>query len=107
MKKEILKALSEASAKLGYDLPTPEIALEKPKNPKHGDLSSNLALLLAGKTKQKPLDIANKLKDNISFDEKIIEKIEVAPPGFLNFSYGSVYRAAVLENILSDKSNYG
>ena len=107
MREQISKALSEASAKLGYEIQSSEIGLEKPKNRSHGDLSSNLALLLAGKSKQKPLVVANKLKENISFDEKIIEKIEVAPPGFLNFTYGSGYRAEVIETILSEKSNYG
>ena len=107
MKELLSKALSEASAKLGYKIPPSEIGLEKPKNRSHGDLSSNLALLLAGKSKQKPLVVANNLKENISLDEKIIEKIEVAPPGFLNFTYGSGYRTEVIETILSEKSNYG
>ena len=107
MKELLSKALSEAAAKLGYKIPSSEIGLEKPKNRSHGDLSSNLALLIAGKSKQKPLDVANKLKDNISFDEKIVEKIEVAPPGFLNFTYGSGYRAEVIETIISEKSDYG
>ena len=107
MKKQILKILSEASESFGHKIPPSEITLEKPKNPNHGDLSSNIALLLAGKTNQKPLDIANSLKDNISFDENFVEKIEVAPPGFLNFTYGAGYRAEVIEKILSDKSDYG
>ena len=107
MKKQILKILSEASESFGHKISPSEITLEKPKNPNHGDLSSNIALLLAGKTNQKPLDIANSLKDNISFDENFVEKIEVAPPGFLNFTYGAGYRAEVIEKILSDKSDYG
>jgi len=53
------------------------------------------------------LDIANKLKDNISLDEKFVENIEVAPPGFLNFTYGDEYRVEVIEKILSEKGNYG
>ena len=107
MKKQISEALSEAAASFGHKIPPSEIALEKPKNPEHGDLSSNLALLLAGKTAQNPLDIANNLMDNISIDEKFVEKIEVAPPGFLNFTYGDGYRAEVIEKILSEKSDYG
>ena len=107
MKKQISEALSEASASFGHKIPPSEIALDKPRNPKHGDLSSNLALLLAGKTAQNPLDIANNLKDNISFDENFVENIEVAPPGFLNFTYGDGYRAEVIEKILSEKSDYG
>ncbi len=107
MKKQILKILSEASESFGHKISPSEITLEKPKNPNHGDLSSNIALLLAGKTNQKPLDIANSLKDNISFDKNFVEKIEVAPPGFLNFTYGAGYRAEVIEKILSDKSDYG
>ena len=107
MRKQLSKALSEAAGSFGHKIPPSEIALEKPKNPKHGDLSSNLALLLAGKTGQNPLDIANNLKDNISFDKRFVENIEVAPPGFLNFTYGDGYRAKVIEKILSEKSNYG
>jgi len=56
MKKKISQALSEAAASFGHKILPSEIALEKPKNPKHGDLSSNLALLIAGKTSQNPLD---------------------------------------------------
>ena len=107
MKKQISEALSEAAAIFGHEIPPSDIALEKPKNPKHGNLSSNLALLIAGKTTQNPLDIANNLKDNISLDEKFVENIEVVPPGFLNFTYGDGYRTEVIEKILSEKSNFG
>ena len=107
MKNQISKALSDASESLGHAIQPSEIVLEKPKNPEHGDLSTNLALLLAGKSKRKPLDIANGLKENFSFDTDLLEKIEVAPPGFLNFTYGDGYRIKVIENILSKASNYG
>lgn len=60
------------------------IQFQTPKNKENGDLSSNIAMQVAKKVNQSPLELANDMKSAL---EKIeaIEKIEVAQPGFLNF----------------------
>jgi len=107
MKDYLLKALSEAANSLGYSDSISDISFEKPKSSEHGDISSNLALLLAGKIKKNPMDIATSLVDKLSLDKNKIENINVAPPGFINFKFGVGYRTELIENILSEKENYG
>ena len=107
MKEYLKKILTDASDKLGYKLAPSDIQLEKPKKSHHGDLYSNLALILSGRAKQKPLDLADALNEKLSYDSNLISKVEVAPPGFLNFTFGDGYRTGILRKILSDADNYG
>jgi len=107
MKEYLSKALSEASSSLGYSDSIPEILLEKPKSSEHGDLSTNLALLLAGKAKKNPMEIARSFVDKLHLDSNKIEGVSVAPPGFINFKFGVGYRIEIIEKILTEIENYG
>ncbi len=84
-----------------------DIILQKPKDEKHGDYASNLALQAARHLKKKPADIAAEIRDFIRLDEKYISKIEIAGPGFLNFfaARGSLYEQ--LKQILEQQKHYG
>ena len=62
--------------------------LNHPPDPKFGHLSSNIAMILAKKEKKNPMDIASNIKKKLDKDlslKDIVEKIEVAKPGFVNF----------------------
>lgn len=107
MKEYLLNILSEAANSLGYSDSISNISLEKPKSSEHGDISSNLALLLAGILKKNPMDIAKSLVEKLNFDKNMIESINVAPPGFINFKFGVEYRTEIIEKILSDNENFG
>jgi arginyl-tRNA synthetase len=62
------------------------IQLERPASFSFGDLTSNISLSLAKNLNLKPIDLANKIKENLLRQEnKEIDKIEIAGPGFLNF----------------------
>ena len=63
----------------------PEIVIEHPQNPEHGDYSSSVALKLAKEARMKPVDIAKAAADFIH-PLLEIEKVDVAPPGFINFT---------------------
>lgn len=63
----------------------PEITLEMPKDKAHGDLASNIALVLAKPVGMKPRDIADKIAAVVCAHPSV-EKVEVAGPGFINFS---------------------
>ena len=83
------------------------INLERPKQESHGDWSSNIALQLASVAKKNPRLIATEIKDKLNFDSTIIEKIELAGPGFINFYLGFGYYWDSLKYILEQKDNFG
>lgn len=107
MKEYLLKVLTESANSLGYSDSISHITLEKPKSSEHGDISSNLALPLAGILKKNPMDIANSLVEKLNIDKNMIESVNVAPPGFINFKYGVGYRTEIIEKILSHNENFG
>ena len=63
----------------------PNFAFELNTNPENifGDISSNIAMLLAKELKKAPKDIANQIIEK--FKNRFISRIELAGPGFLNF----------------------
>ncbi|TEU02875.1 MAG: arginine--tRNA ligase [Dehalococcoidia bacterium] len=84
----------------------PEIVLERPQNPEHGDYASTLPLKLARAARMDPLIIAQSLV-NLIQRPKEIERIAVASPGFINFSLRSDWLTAQVEAILSAGAQYG
>ena len=65
----------------------PEIQLESPKIADHGDVSTNIAMLLAKPLRQNPRAIAQQLLNDIPLDPQVLEAIEIAGPGFINFRF--------------------
>lgn len=63
----------------------PEFVVEVPRNKDHGDLATNLAILLAKTEKKPPRDIAQILAMRLKGASTQIEKVEIAGAGFINF----------------------
>ncbi len=84
----------------------PEITIERPQNPEHGDYSSSFPLQLAKVTKKKPMLIAGELIDLIAPVAEI-ESVVAAPPGFINFTLKSDWLAKQVESILQAGESYG
>ncbi|MBI2622422.1 arginine--tRNA ligase [Candidatus Microgenomates bacterium] len=82
MKQQIISALKKALGELGVSGVEPVV--EVPGESSHGDYSTNVALVVAQKLKQNPMELVNKIKNQIS-KIKDVDKVEVAPPGFINF----------------------
>ena len=85
-------------------------ALSACKDANHGDYASNIAMRLAGAAKKPPLEIAQKIAEEINQNKKaakIFKKIEVAAPGFLNFTLSDKYVFGETEKILKLDKNYG
>ncbi|HLB25621.1 MAG TPA: arginine--tRNA ligase, partial [Nitrospirota bacterium] len=59
--------------------------VEPSKDALHGDFASTIALVIAKPEKKPPRQIAETIKRNINDTESVLEKIEIAGPGFLNF----------------------
>ena len=102
---QIRAALSEAARRLGA--PGTEIVLERPKDPAHGDLATNLALALAKTLKTKPRDAAQRLIDSLDLPAGVVRKTEIAGPGFINFFLAEQALTAVIGMILEAGTRYG
>ena len=82
-----------------------DIVIETPKNSTNGDYATNIALTLAGKLKKNPLEIAKDIAEEIK--DEAIEKVIVAPPGFINIYLSKKRLYAELNKIINDNKNYG
>jgi len=87
-------------------LAIPEVLVERPQNPEHGDYASPLALKLARAMRMNPLTIAEGIAGLIQVPDEI-ESIAVAPPGFINFSLRSDWFRRQVDEILSAGEEYG
>ena len=84
----------------------PDIVLERPQNPEHGDYASTLPLKLARSARMNPLTIAQNLVSLIQLPDEI-DSIAVASPGFINFSLKSEWLTKQVEGIISSGERYG
>jgi arginyl-tRNA synthetase len=85
----------------------PEIRIEKPRDPSHGDAATNVAMLLAKPLRNNPRKIAEQLVERLNPDPGKVKKIEVAGPGFINFRFAGNYLYNELEQIIESGENYG
>lgn len=83
-----------------------EIKIDRAKDPAHGDYASNLALILAKPCRQPPRKIAELLV-NAMPAEPILEKIEIAGAGFINFFIRSSSRAQIIAEALGKAERFG
>ncbi|MDH3347981.1 MAG: arginine--tRNA ligase [Desulfobulbaceae bacterium] len=81
-------------------------AVEVPKHKGQGDFSTNVALIIAGKEKKKPREVAQQFSQLLENNE-IIEKIEIAGPGFINFFLRSQVWLSVLPPIYEQGNSFG
>ena len=73
----------------------PAIQLTPPKDPQHGDFASNIAMILAKSAKKNPREVATLIQNEVGNGDGLLDKVEVAGPGFINFR---VTNKAVLES---------
>ena len=80
--------------------------VEIPADTSHGDFSVNAAMKNAKVFAKNPREIAQIIIDNMQADD-LIEKVECAGPGFLNFFVSDRFFAEIVLDVLSKKENYG
>ena len=83
------------------------IVIEIPPHEFNFDLSSNIALVLAKKTKQSPVKLANLIKSLLLKDIENFSEVAIAGPGFLNFRFNSVTYQKLILDILKSNNLYG
>ncbi len=84
----------------------PEMTVERPQNPQHGDYAGTAALKLARAARMNPLTIAENLASLLEPIEEI-ERITVVPPGFINFSLKDDWLKRQVETILTAGEEFG
>ncbi len=105
----MLKAAIHVCVQKGLlpEVKLPFIEVEVPGNPEHGDYASNVALILASQAKQNPRKIAGVIQENLADPENILEKTQIAGPGFINFYLQENVWQNMLRTIEEQKEKYG
>jgi arginyl-tRNA synthetase len=99
-------ALRQALQKVAPGHADTPLTLERPRQAGHGDFSSNLAMQLAKSLGRKPRDLAQALIDAME-TPGVIEKPEIAGPGFINFRLKTGAKLGVIDRILREGSDFG
>ena len=103
----IRAALADAATRLEVSLSPSAVELERPRDPAHGDVATNLALTLAKSLKQKPRAVADRLVATLQLPQGLVRKIEIAGPGFINFFLAEAQLASALQAVLAAADRYG
>ena len=93
------KALERLAAELGAPL-------ERPASPEHGDFATNAALQLAPQRKRPPREIAEEIAEHAAALD-VVDRTEVAGPGFVNLWLSSAWYVDALQEILEAGESYG
>jgi len=102
---DALAGLQKAGA-LPEGLDFSAVAVEQPRDPSHGDLACNAAMVLAKAAKAKPRDIADKLAAALTADPDVASA-EVAGPGFLNLRLHPQFWHGVVKAIIDQGARFG
>jgi arginyl-tRNA synthetase len=107
-KEEIIKIIETliSEDKLKANLDLSKITVDPPKDPSHGDLATNAAMVLAKEAHLSPVDLAKMIVPLLQ-KHKDIEKVSTAGPGFINMSMKDSFWAEQLKNILKAGTHYG
>lgn len=108
MKHYLKSAIEQALMKLsGSSENLPDIIIEKPRVPEHGDAATNVALTAAKLFGKPPRQIAEDLVKALEIDKNAVSAIEIAGPGFINFRFADGWIQHELEKVLQASVNYG
>ena len=89
----------------GLLLDVKDVIIETSKTPEHGDYASNVALKFASRFSMPPRELAQKIANNI--DKELVEKVEIAGPGFINFFIKKNAINSIVSRIISLGNDYG
>lgn len=104
----LYNALTEAREKAELKIKDePLIVLEIPKDETKGDIACTLAMALAASEKKRPRDIAEIIISHLRDDKGIIDKTDIAGPGFINFFLKNEYYHQILKQIDKEGNDYG
>jgi arginyl-tRNA synthetase len=98
------KLAAEGNWPAGIDLS--RVVVEPPRDASHGDMATNAAMVLAKDAKAKPRDLAEAIATRLRVDD-LIEKVDVAGPGFINLALKAGAWADALRTVLREGEAFG
>lgn len=104
----IIEALMRARDNRKIDFQAiPDFVVEVPREKAHGNFAVNVAMLLAKEAKMSPRNVAQLIVECLQDEEKLLEKTEIAGPGFLNLFLNTAWVYEVLPRVISEDIKYG
>jgi arginyl-tRNA synthetase len=102
-------ALHDELARVARELGAEDVSfvLERPREASHGDLATNLAMLLAKQLKSNPRALAEQIVARLELDSSLVAKTEIAGPGFINFWLADEQLIEALRTIIERGPRYG
>src|SRR5712691_11545784 len=95
---------TEGGWSAGIDLS--RVVVEPPRDPAHGDMATNAAMVLAKEARKKPRDLAEQIAARLRADD-LIGSVDVAGPGFINLTLKASAWSEALLTVLREGSSYG
>jgi arginyl-tRNA synthetase len=95
---------TEGGWSAGIDLS--RVVVEPPRDPAHGDMATNAAMVLAKEARTKPRDLAERIAARLRADD-LIASVDVAGPGFINLTLKASAWSNALRTVLREGSSYG
>jgi arginyl-tRNA synthetase len=110
-KQQIVALFQAALAPIvaGTDL-APNVVLERPRDPSHGDIACNIAMQLAKPLKTNPRELATRLVAALQAEpgaQGLIESLDIAGPGFINLRVAAAAKQSVVRNVLEQGEAFG
>jgi arginyl-tRNA synthetase len=111
LRQELARCLQQAVLKAQQEgalaaTALPEVLIEHPQSPEHGDFASGFPLRMARAMRMSPLAIAEKVSKHIVPPSQV-DKVWIAPPGFINFTLRADWLGAEVQSILVAGESYG
>lgn len=109
VQQSIKTALQQAilKAELVTEEQIPSIHLETPKDKANGDYATNIAMQLTKLARKNPRQIAEAIVANLDMSGTMMEKIDIAGPGFMNITVRKDYLQEVIKAVLTEEEKYG
>src|SRR5579864_8131042 len=103
---DILERVRNASAAVAPGLDLARVTVEPPRDPSHGDIATNAAMVLAKDAGRKPRELAETIAEKLCADA-LVAKVDVAGPGFINLTLKPAAWIAALRGAVQSGSQYG
>jgi len=105
MKDQLHQQLTSILSDLRY--PAVDITFDKPKLEAHGDLTTNVAMLVAKLAGKNPRQVAQSIVEKLQVDTSALSSVEIAGPGFINFKFSPQYVVEQSKAILQRGDSFG
>lgn len=104
MKRDLIRILTDSLRTMGVE-PIPFIEVEAPPNDTFGDLATPVAMSLSKMLRKPPRKIAEDIVSSIK-DKSVFEKIDIAGPGFINFTFSRGYIYSEIRRLLTYQGSF-